>query len=1301
MDRVADDTAGQRPLARPVRSDQAGPLRLHRRRLDRPVQDLEQAARQAHRGGPGREGRPGDRSSPGRGRRGEGAGRGRRQAHHARPGAAQTGRGAARGRGRAAGGADGPPCRPQPVHLLRPRAHGRRRAGARAIRRLVRTLPALVRQGRRARHVPRPGAAAALRLGDGLRHPVPAADPPHRQDPPQGPEQQRARHGGRPRTSVGHRVRAGRPQVREPRARHAGRLQAVRARRGRAWPGGRARHRVPVLARPPLRAPASGMVQAPSRRHDPVRGESAEEVRGHRPIRFRDRELARAVAGAPVRRAVLDRAGRAHLPGRQPAHQALRLLGVAHRRGQAELARRHLPVRGVHPAQGHVPARQARVQPVVHVPRLAQHGLGDCAVLHRADPAAGRRLLAAEPVAQHARHPERVPAERWPARVRRALPARGDAGRQLWPLRPGLRAGRGAAARVGLRGVPRFREVPAAGLEPGQPGEPARIDHSRQQGPPREPGAADRPHAALPPDGERVPGRLHEEHREPERRRAHGGQRRSPSPPGRHGHAAARGARPSARQGIPGARAAHRGALRVERASQLRGDQSLVGAGPDLPLPAPGPQRARLRVFPVIETTPVIRRKKVPETFKLDDDPLWYKDAIIYELHVRAFSDSDGDGSGDFRGLLDKLPYLQELGVSAIWLLPFYPSPLRDDGYDIADYTDVNPMFGDLGDAQQFIKEAHRRGIRVITELVCNHTSDQHPWFQRARRARPGSVYREFYVWSETNQRYTDARIIFKDFEVSNWTWDQVANAYYWHRFYSHQPDLNYDNPRVKEAIFKTVDYWLELGVDGLRLDAVPYLFEREGTNCENLPETHEFLRELRHHMDSHFPNRMLLAEANQWPEDAVAYFGNGDEAQMNFHFPLMPRLFMSIRMEDRFPIVDILAQTPPIPDNSQWALFLRNHDELTLEMVTDEERDYMYRSYTQDRAARINLGIRRRLAPLLGNDRKRIELMNGLLLSLPGTPVIYYGDEIGMGDNIFLGDRNGVRTPMQWSGDRNAGFSRSNRQRLYLPVVTDPEYHYEAVNVEAQAANQHSLLSWMKRLIALRKRHRAFGRGTLELLRPENRKVLAFVRRHESEQILCIANLSRFVQYAQLDLSKFKGMVPVELFGSTELPVVGDTPYFLTLGPHSFYWFSMQPKASAQLGSDSSLTATTLPEIRVPAGWETLLSAPAKERLENVLMRYVRQRRWFAGKARKLKSILISDSIDIRTHDGTAYLCTLLAAYAEGDPETYMLPVAYASAAEATHIIERWPHAAIAWVRGLRPADGSQDGGGEQRGLL
>jgi len=708
----------------------------------------------------------------------------------------------------------------------------------------------------------------------------------------------------------------------------------------------------------------------------------------------------------------------------------------------------------------------------------------------------------------------------------------------------------------------------------------------------------------------------------------------------------------------------------------------------------------------VIQTTTSSTKGRKPDAgFQLDDDPLWYKDALIYELHVRAFLDTDGDGSGDFRGLVEKLPYLQDLGVNAVWLLPFYPSPLRDDGYDIADYISVNPMFGTLGDATQFVKEAHRRGIRVITELVANHTSDQHPWFQRARRAKPGTNQRDFYVWSDTNQKYQDARIIFKDTETSNWTWDHVANAYYWHRFFSHQPDLNYDNPRVKEAILKVLDFWMDIGIDGVRLDAVPYLYERDGTNCENLPETHQFLRELRQYVDGAYRNRMLLAEANQWPEDAVAYFGAGDECNMAYHFPLMPRLFMAIRMEDRFPIVDILAQTPAIPDTAQWALFLRNHDELTLEMVTDEERDYMYRAYTQDRLARLNLGIRRRLAPLLGNDRRRIELMNGLLFSLPGTPVLYYGDEIGMGDNIFLGDRNGVRTPMQWSADRNAGFSRANRQRLYLPVITDPEYHYETVNVEALQGNPHSIYSWTKRLIALRKRHRAFGRGTLELLRPENRKVLAYVRRYESEQILCIANLSRFLQAVELDLSAWKGLVPVELFSSNEMPVIGDAPYFLTLGPHAFYWFAMQPRAVPSIQSDGAQVAMTLPEVRVTGGWETALVGGAKERLESVLLGYIPQRRWFGGKARRVKSATIADIINVPGAEGYSYLTSVVITYAEGDPDTYMLPIAYANAAEAPQILERWPHSAIAWVRNQGGPSGPSGhlptSGEEPRGLL
>ena len=497
----------------------------------------------------------------------------------------------------------------------------------------------------------------------------------------------------------------------------------------------------------------------------------------------------------------------------------------------------------------------------------------------------------------------------------------------------------------------------------------------------------------------------------------------------------------------------------------------------------------------------------------------WYKDAVIYEVHVRAFHDGNGDGVGDFRGLIDKLDYLAELGVTALWLLPFYPSPLRDDGYDISDYRQVHPSYGSLRDFRLFLREAHRRGLRVITELVLAHTSDEHPWFQRARLAKPGSVHRDFYVWSDTPDRFAGARIIFKDFEDSNWSFDPVAQAYFWHRFYSHQPSLNYDNPSVRQAMLDVVDYWLAMGVDGLRLDAVPYLYAREGTTCENLPETFAFLRQLRAHVDARFGDRMLLAEANQWPEDAVAYMGNGDTCHMAFHFPLMPRMFMAARQEDRFPMVDILAETPATPPECQWALFLRNHDELTLEMVTDEERDYMYRAYAQDPQARVNVGIRRRLAPLLGNDRKLMEMMNGLLFSMPGTPIIYYGDEIGMGDNIYLGDRNAVRTPMQWNSDRNAGFSAANPQRLYLPVIIDPEYHSQAVNVEAQEENPNSLLWWMKRLIALRQRYKAFGQGTLEVLRPDNRKVFAFIRRFEDERILVVVNLSRNVQCVELDL--------------------------------------------------------------------------------------------------------------------------------------------------------------------------------------
>lgn len=649
----------------------------------------------------------------------------------------------------------------------------------------------------------------------------------------------------------------------------------------------------------------------------------------------------------------------------------------------------------------------------------------------------------------------------------------------------------------------------------------------------------------------------------------------------------------------------------------------------------------------------------------------WYKDAVIYELHVRSFQDSDGDGVGDFRGLTSRLDYLQDLGVTALWLLPFYPSPLRDDGYDISDYRRVHPAYGNLRDFKRFLTEAHERRLRVITELVLAHTSDEHPWFQRARRARPGSRGRDFYIWSDTAERLSDARVIFKDFESSNWTWDPVAQAYFWHRFYSHQPSLNFDNPDVQEAIIDVVDYWFEMGVDGLRLDAVPYLFAREGTTSENLPETFEFLRRLRRHIDDRFTGRMLLAEANQWPEDAVSYLGKGDTCHMAFHFPLMPRMFMAARQEDRFPIVDILLETPTAPVSAQWALFLRNHDELTLEMVTDEERDYMYRAYAQDPQARLNVGIRRRLAPLLGNDRRMIEMMNGLLFSLPGTPIIYYGDEIGMGDNIYLGDRNGVRTPMQWAPDRNAGFSRGNPQRLYLPVVSDPEFEPQAVNVESQTHNPNSLLWWMKHLVALRRRFRAFGRGNLQLLRPDNRKVIAFLRSWHDERILVIANLSRFAQAARLDLSEYRNAIPVELFGGTEFPTVGDLPYLFMLGPHDFYWLSLESR-------EPGMPADT-PRLSVPGNWEEIFEPPAAEALESVLPAYVAGRRWFREKTRQITRAQVADTIRVPTEDGIARMAFLSLELDTGNPETYLLPLASASGVRAEELRRYHPQAVVA----------------------
>jgi maltose alpha-D-glucosyltransferase/alpha-amylase len=660
-------------------------------------------------------------------------------------------------------------------------------------------------------------------------------------------------------------------------------------------------------------------------------------------------------------------------------------------------------------------------------------------------------------------------------------------------------------------------------------------------------------------------------------------------------------------------------------------------------------------------------------------DRYWYKDALIYQVHVRSFADGDGDGIGDFKGLIGKLDYLRDLGVTAIWLMPFYPSPLRDDGYDIADYRDIHPSYGTLGDFRAFMTAAHRRGLKVVTELVLNHTSDQHAWFQRARRARAGSNLRDFYVWSDTPERYADTRVIFKDFETSNWGWDPVARAYFFHRFYAHQPDLNFDNATVRREMIRIVDYWLEMGVDGLRLDAVPYLFEREGTTNENLAETHDFLKQLRAHIDQHYGNRMLLAEANQWPSDAVAYFGDDDECNMAFHFPVMPRLFMALRMEDRYPVVEVLEQTPSIPPNAQWAIFLRNHDELTLEMVTDEDRDYMYRVYAKDEQARINLGIRRRLAPLLGNDRRRMELLNGLLLSLPGSPILYYGDEIGMGDNIYLGDRNGVRTPMQWSSDRNAGFSSANPQRLFLPVIIDPQYHYETVNVEAQRSNPHSLYWWMKRVIALRKRHRAFSRGSIEFVRADNHRVLAFVRRYEDEAVLVVANLSRFPQAAELPLAEFRGVVPIEMFGQTAFPPVGENPYFLTLGPHSFFWFLLQPVPTGTEAGGEGGEGLPVIEVRNVASPSNGLF----EGLPALLPRFLRSSRWFGGRSRRIKSVELDDEIPL---PGGRSLLAVLVDYSEGEPDRYVVPVALATSEEhASRLLAESPHAAIAWVRDSR----------------
>ncbi|HVO45097.1 MAG TPA: maltose alpha-D-glucosyltransferase [Steroidobacteraceae bacterium] len=674
-------------------------------------------------------------------------------------------------------------------------------------------------------------------------------------------------------------------------------------------------------------------------------------------------------------------------------------------------------------------------------------------------------------------------------------------------------------------------------------------------------------------------------------------------------------------------------------------------------------------------------------------DPLWYKDAVIYEVHVRAFFDSNDDGVGDFTGLTRKLDYIQDLGVNTIWLLPFYPSPGKDDGYDIADYHNIHPQYGTRGDFRLFVKEAHRRGLRVITELVINHTSDAHPWFQAARRAPPGSRKRNYYVWSDTPDKYAGTRVIFSDTETSNWALDPVARTYYWHRFFSHQPDLNFDNPHVLQAVIHIMEYWLDQGVDGLRLDAIPYLLEREGTSNENLRETHEVVKRIRKVIDERYADRMLLAEANQWPEDVRDYFGDGDECHMAYHFPLMPRMYMAIAQEDRHPMVEIMEQTPDIPDSCQWAIFLRNHDELTLEMVTSRERDYMYRMYAADPRARLNLGIRRRLAPLMENDPERIKLMNSLLLSMPGSPIIYYGDEIGMGDNFFLGDRNGVRTPMQWSPDRNAGFSRADPQQLYLPPIMDPVYGYEAVNVEAQTRDRSSLLNWMKRMLQVRKGSQAFGRGTLRFIRPGNRKVLVYLREYGPDTILCVCNLARSAQPVEVGLADFKGAVPIELLGRTPFPPIGDVPYLLTLPGYGFYWFRLSRAEQPPAWHDERLPRDDLPVLVLFDGWTSFfpervanwragLATRLRQQLESRLVpAFIATQRWYAGKGSPIERACLGDNGEWDTPHGR-WLAGVFEVQAKGQTELYFLPFAIAYEDTEETRWQRLQPGAIARVR-------------------
>ena len=658
-------------------------------------------------------------------------------------------------------------------------------------------------------------------------------------------------------------------------------------------------------------------------------------------------------------------------------------------------------------------------------------------------------------------------------------------------------------------------------------------------------------------------------------------------------------------------------------------------------------------------------------------DPLWYKDAIIYELHVRAFKDSNGDGIGDFPGLIQKMDYLQDLGVTCLWLLPFFSSPLKDDGYDISDYLNVHPMYGTIDDFREFLAAAHDRSLQVMIELVVNHTSDQHPWFQAARQAPRGSPERDFYVWGNTEEKYKGARIIFSDTERSNWTWDPIAKQYYWHRFFSHQPDLNFDNPAVIEEVLKVMRYWLDMGVDGLRMDAIPYLVERDGTSCENLAETHTVIKTLRREIDAGYSNRLLLAEANQWPTDVRPYFGDGDECHMAFHFPLMPRIYMALRQEDRLPIVDIIAQTPGLPETCQWGLFLRNHDELTLEMVTNDERDYMYLAYSADPRMRINLGIRRRLAPLVDNNRRRIELLNSLLLSFPGTPILYYGDEIGMGDNIYLGDRNGVRTPMQWNADRNAGFSTAIPARLYSPVIMDPVWGYEAVNVEAQQGDPSSLLNWVRNMIALRKLFTVFGRGTIKFFDPANRKILAYLRQYRDERVLCVANLSRFAQPVDLDLSEAEGAVPVEVLGYVDFPPIERQPYRLTLAPYSFLWLELQQRTQP---SEASMEFEEPTALNATGGWKSIFEGVNCQRLEtNSFREYLPKQRWFAGKSRHIKTTTIRDWAAF--HSPRSAVALVEVQFDDGGSEVYLLPLAISYADTADELQRTSPNAIVAAI--------------------